>query len=67
MARKKEATPAFPDLEATRHPPLWVSGDWAFLEATDPYDKMWRPSSDPLANGRTLRGPWELRHECWTT
>ena len=66
MARKKEATPAFPDLEATRHPPLWVSG--AGLSWKPPTrNMMCRPSSDPLANGRTLRGPWELRHECWTT
>jgi hypothetical protein len=67
MARKKEATPAFPDLEANRHPPLWVSGAGLSWKPPTRMIRMWRPSSDPLANGRTLRGPRELRHECWTT
>ena len=42
MARQKEATPAFPALEAKRrHATRHVGcGRWAFVEATDPYDDV---------------------------
>jgi hypothetical protein len=46
MARKKkDSTPAFPELEAIRHKGTCRTnhggfGRWGFLEVTDPYDDV---------------------------